>query len=314
VLYWNWRHDWVSFRHTAGIGASDSLSVSRSSGQLGEYIGGQAGVVSPILFGFFIWVWIACLRKFRQDKDAAYVALCFGVLFLFYACVSLGRRPEPNWPCAAYIAGAVGVGWWLVQRPRPAWSRGLLVAGIVLGCVFGIAIRSTGLLYHLESVPAGGQADRLHLLGMRIDPAKDPTNEMIGAPELGRALSEFVEPGKSGPFIFSNRYQLSAWAAFYTKGRPVTYCVDLGHRRYNQYDLWGGWEKLKGRDGVFVTGGDEARAHFLVELMTQLGGFKDGKCVKTVEVWRGKTLVRTYTISLLHGYTGYEWKSEEAKY
>ena len=30
--------------------------------------------------------------------------------------------------------------------------------------------------------------------------------------------------------------------------------ANLG-RRMNQYDVWGGWDTLKGRDGLFVTAG-----------------------------------------------------------
>ena len=56
----------------------------------------------------------------------------------------------------------------------------------------------------------------------------------------------------SGPlFIFSDSYQISSELAFYMKGNPVTYCVNLG-RRMNQYDLWPGFEKLIGHNAIFV--------------------------------------------------------------
>ncbi len=60
---------------------------------------------------------------------------------------------------------------------------------------------------------------------------------------------------EKGPvFIFSDKYQVASELAFYVKGQPVTYCVNLG-RRMNQYDLWPGLENLIGQNAIFVRTG-----------------------------------------------------------
>jgi hypothetical protein len=56
------------------------------------------------------------------------------------------------------------------------------------------------------------------------------------------------------PFLVSDRYQIASELAFYVEGHPRVYNANLG-RRMNQYDLWGGWEALRGGDGLFVTYG-----------------------------------------------------------
>jgi len=56
------------------------------------------------------------------------------------------------------------------------------------------------------------------------------------------------------PFLLSDRYQIASELAFYAEGQPQVFNANLG-RRMNQYDVWGGWDTLKGRDGLFVTAG-----------------------------------------------------------
>lgn len=308
VVYWNAIHDWVSIRHTAHIGSGGANTIGRALTHFGEFAGGQMGLVSPVLFVLYLWAVMVLARRFRRNRDAAFLFLNFGVLFGFYALVSFFRKPLPNWPVAAYLAAAPAFAWVWTERGRRPWARKVLTAGIVMGCVLGVAVRSTDLVYAVAAAftNAGDRPDRIHLAGLSIDPDKDPTNHMRGGRELGAALSRRLEAyGSEKPFIFSNRYQLTAWTAFYTKGHPQTYCIDPDNkRRFNQYDLWGGWDELIGRDALFVTGGGDLKAAYFIHQMVQAGAFESGECVETVEVWRGKTLVRTFTISEMRGYTG----------
>ncbi|MDX9974884.1 MAG: glycosyltransferase family 39 protein [FCB group bacterium] len=308
VLYWNWTHDWISFRHTAHIGAEGS---SKPLKHFAEFWGGQAGLVSPLLLGLMLWAAFRGARLFTRNRDAAYLFLCFAVLFTFYALVSFFRTPEPNWPVCAYLAGAAGLGWWWSLAPRTRRTRGLLACGLVLGVALGIVARSTDLLY-AAAEPSTGD---VHALGLSFDPDRDPTNELRGGPELGAALSKYISPHEgAGPFPFSDRYQLTALSAFYTNGRPRAYCMNPGDRRLNQYDLWGGWDTLVGRDGIFVTGGDGLKAQILIVSMLQRGAFQRGEVLETVPVYRGKALIKTYTICRMYGYTGYNWAPRELKY
>jgi hypothetical protein len=61
----------------------------------------------------------------------------------------------------------------------------------------------------------------------------------------------------------------------------------------NQYDIWGGWDELVGRDGVFVMSGDSDPPE---DLRT---AFRTVERVRTVAVSRhGRPL---HTFSIFHG-------------
>ncbi len=81
-------------------------------------------------------------------------------------------------------------------------------------------------------------------LGRLLPPEKDPAKVGVGWKRLGDVVSEMRHKEK----IISPHYQISAELAFYVKGNPRTYCINLG-RRMNQYDLW---EKDYQGDAIFV--------------------------------------------------------------
>ena len=315
VIYWNWKNGWVSVVHTVSIGAESKKSAARALKQFVEFFGAQAGIVSPILFAAFAWAMTRCAKLFRTNRDAAYLLLCAMAVFVFYAAVALTRPPQANWPAPAYIAMAMAFGWLWSEQARSTALRRTVAAGLILGCVLGLAPRLSGLMYAAGA--EGPRPDRLYLLGAAINPDRDPTNKLRGPRELGAALSKYVAGNDFGPFIFSHAYQLTAESAFYTKGRPRTYCINTG-RRYNQYDLWGGFDKLIGRDALFITGGGEGdaetRAQDFINGLVGAGVFERGEFLETVPVWRGKTLIKSYTISRMVGFKGITMKVGKDKY
>lgn len=318
VVYWNWQHDWISVVHTASIGVKDiPPSLLDRLGFLLEGLGGQAAVVSPILLGFFLWALCWGVKRWRTHPDAAYLVLCFGVLMAFFVTMALTRHPHANWPVCAYLALPPLLAWRWSETPPGPRARRWLTAAVVLGCAMGLAPRGTDAMYLAARAFTGpdDRPDRIHLFGMAIDPDRDPTNRLRGPRELGAALSKHVagDP-REGPFLFSDRYQVAACMAFYTDGQPRVYNLQTGMRRYNQYDLWGGWAELAGRDGLFATGGDAERAQQFIDGMVEEGLFASGEHIETVEVWRGPVRIKIYTISLMRECTGKEIVPDEAHY
>jgi hypothetical protein len=131
--------------------------------------------------------------------------------------------------------------------------------------------------------------------GLRIPTRLDLVSKRLrGWPELGQAVSE-VKRGAARPlFLVSDRYQL----AFYVEGQPRVYNANLG-RRMNQYDLWGGWDALRGRDGLFVMyGAGEPPG----ELRT---AFQEVERVRVVPItYRGNHL-RDFSIFLGRNFLGF---------
>ena len=247
VIVWNARHGWLSVRHVliqAGAGGkSGSLWAAP------EFLASQAAVVSPFLFLLMIlgvaWAWREGIRQEREDL--LLLACLSGPIFLFFLGWSFLTKVQANWGAHAYFTAAVAVAGW--SGTWPAWGEhrkktrrlnGLLRASIITPAVF----LSVFIV-----------ADLSGPFGLRVPAALDLVSKRLrGWPELGQAVGDAMCHSGFPLFLVSDRYQIASELAFYVEGNPRVYNANLG-RRMNQYDLWGGWEALKGRDGLFITYG-----------------------------------------------------------
>ncbi len=250
VIVWNARHGWLSGRHVltqaAGRGARGVL-VSLLGGP--EFLATQLGLVTPLLFALLvlglIWAWREGIRRDRDDIQLL-VFLSAPVL-LFFQVWSFVVKVQANWAAHAYFTAAIAAaGWcasWPEHGPRHRETRRLkqfLLASIILPALL---------------VPVAVFPDMLAILGARLPAAVDLVSKRLrGWPQLGQAVGQALRTAPDGTFLVSDRYQISSELAFYVPGHPRVYNANLG-RRMNQYDLWGGWEALRGRDGLFVTYG-----------------------------------------------------------
>lgn len=250
VVVWNIRHSWLSGRHVlvqAGSGSGWTIGSSLLGGP--EFLGTQLGVVSPFLFVLMLlavtWAWQEGLR---QSRDDLLLLACFSApVFLFFQAWSFATKVQANWAAHAYVTAAVAAAGWSETWPRWGEHRqttrrlnGLLRASIILPALL---------------LPVALFPDVLGLFGARVPAAVDLVSKRLrGWPELGRAVREQMRSVPRPPFLVSDRYQIASELAFYVEGHPQVFNANLG-RRMNQYDLWGGWDELRGRDGLFVTYG-----------------------------------------------------------
>jgi len=106
-------------------------------------------------------------------------------------------------------------------------------------------------------------------------------------------------------FIFSDKYQVSSELAFYVKGHPVTYCINLG-RRMNQYDLWPGFHNLRNYDAIFVRIGDK-------RLPEEVSASFDKVEKKVYTAYTKKHAeIRDYSIFMCYGFKGLKEVRPEA--
>ena len=250
VIVWNARHGWLSARHVltqAGGGGTRSLGASLLGGP--EFLAAQLGVVSPFLFLLMvlavIWAW---KEGIRQGRDDLLLLACLSApVYLFFQVWSFATKVQANWAAHAYFTAAVAAAGW--SETWPVWGRrrhatrrlnGLLLASIILPAAL---------------LPVAFFPEILGLFGTRVPAAVDLVSQRLrGWPELGRAVGEVMRSRPDPPFLLSDRYQIASELAFYAEGQPQVFNANLG-RRMNQYDVWGGWDTLKGRDGLFVTAG-----------------------------------------------------------
>ncbi|MEN3028509.1 MAG: glycosyltransferase family 39 protein [Aquificaceae bacterium] len=208
VLYWNYRQDFVSFKHVSTL-ASKSAEVLNLQSFL-EFLGGQLLLLSVFPFLLLPFAWF---KGLREAKTGFFVLFSLPV-FLFFALLSLFKKVEANWPGFGYFTAL------LLLSLQLSRSR-LLLPTYLLALFLSLLLHFTPLL------------DLLGLGGL-IPPRRDPTKIGIGWSQLGLVVSQMR---KGEEKIVTPHYQISAELAFYVKGNPRTYCINLG-RRMNQYDLW----------------------------------------------------------------------------
>jgi 4-amino-4-deoxy-L-arabinose transferase-like glycosyltransferase len=235
VILWNWQHDWISFafqlRHgfeTSGRGAF---------GKLMEYLGGQAGIVTPLLFLIFLYYSITAYGLYRRRQAPEYLYLLFlsWPVILFFAYSSArGGVSQPNWPAPAYIAGLILLG--LIfsrfyRRKRPH--------RIILYCAVGLALAANVALH-------------AHLFRpyLPISPKVDTTQQFYGWRELGREINRRIteNPHPAGWFLVADRYSTTAGALFYT-GKPYV-AVDFSDPK--RYTFLRNLKELKGKNAMIL--------------------------------------------------------------
>ena len=282
IVVWNWGHDWVSFRHVVGQATGGGASWWQSAG---ETIGVQAGVVSPLLFvASLAGIGHAAARGLgRRDAGPLVLFWTSGPVLAFFLLWSLGGKIQGNWPAPAYFTAAIAAAAWALARPEDRQRRAgrrrkallaLWAASIILGVAVQAAalapwpVRALGhLLTRLAGPPqgtAGAAGALLRRAGRLLAEGADPCKRLCGWQALAarvnatRSTLPGAPPGAARPgdppFIASDRYQLASLLAFYVPGHPHTYAVNLGGR-LTQYDIWGGLDGERGRNGIFVTYG-----------------------------------------------------------
>lgn len=234
VVFWNNAKGWITLKHTAGQAhLADGLMISARS--FFEFVGSQFAVITPVLIILlFISLW-----RLRKDKEGAFLFWFSAPVIVFFILKSLQGKVQANWPLAGYATGFIAFSAYYLRDTGFKND----ISGRALKILVSASILLTLAVNLLPYSP----------LINKLPQEKDPTTRLAGWKELGGEISRvYNEMSSLGDvFIFSDSYQVSSELAFYVKGNPVTYCVNLG-RRMNQYDLWPGFEGLTGYNAVFV--------------------------------------------------------------
>lgn len=105
VVLWNQTHDWASFRFQVRHGLGRDTQVVR---HVLEYIGGQAALPTPLIFGLMVAAAAQLWRARRGTSLGARVILWAGCTPLVFFLISATRhRVEMNWPAAGYAGLAI---------------------------------------------------------------------------------------------------------------------------------------------------------------------------------------------------------------
>ncbi|MBR0646869.1 glycosyltransferase family 39 protein [Plastoroseomonas hellenica] len=137
VVAWNAAHGWASFAKQGGRAGTESAGAGLRF--IGELIGGQLALATPILFVLFA---VGVALAVRRWRDGA--ALLLAVLVVPGAAIFLwqatGSRVQGNWPAILYPAAAIAAAALLA----PSWWRWRR-AGVALGLVLGVVVQLQAL-------------------------------------------------------------------------------------------------------------------------------------------------------------------------
>ena len=227
VIWWNWHHQWASFlfqlRHGSMAdeqmprGVSSPGVVPKAFADLFQYIGGQAILWTPVLFGIAILVLAEFWRRYRRIGQVDRVLLWTGTLpLLFFAAMYVkSHKGEINWPGFAYFPISILIGRWLSEnwsKLREGWVRG--------GCQ--VALGFTVTLY-LTGLPPVTRA--ILRLPLRMP---HTLKDLVDHDKEGREL--FRQSTQADAPVICNHYQDAGEAALYMPGQPDVWCIGIGAR------------------------------------------------------------------------------------
>ena len=129
VLGWNATHGWAGFVRQGG--RVEDWRPSRAIGFLGELIGGQIGLATPLVWGLCMAGLVVAVRHAWRSRDPAWSLLAALSLppVLVFVQHAFGDRVQGNWPAIIYPALAVAAGG---QRLRGRWWIGASALGFAI--------------------------------------------------------------------------------------------------------------------------------------------------------------------------------------
>jgi 4-amino-4-deoxy-L-arabinose transferase-like glycosyltransferase len=223
VILWNAGHGWASFAKQGGrTGAWDP---ARAAGYLGELIGGQAGLATPLIFAMCVAGIAVALRRARQPAWGLLAALTFipALVFIQHA---LGDRVQANWPAIIYPAASIaaaGLGGFWVRIRGPAVALGFVLTALVW----------------LQGAAAP----------LPLPRAVDPTLMRLGGWTGWAATIRERADAAGAAFVATDNYGLGGELALLLP-RPIA--VVGVEQRWSYFDLPPGAPAMAGKTGILV--------------------------------------------------------------
>jgi 4-amino-4-deoxy-L-arabinose transferase-like glycosyltransferase len=188
VVWWNAEHGWVGFLRQGGRVAD--WRPARAVGFLGELVGGQIGLATPVVFVLCVAGIVAAVRQAWRTRDPAPALLAAltvpaALVFLQHA---LGDRVQGNWPAILYptacvaAAGLCGPAWQRLHRPA-------IVVGLAL----------TGVVYLQAATGV-----------LPVPPAIDPIARQVKGWDELAARVEAARQAAGAGFVVADQYALAA--------------------------------------------------------------------------------------------------------
>jgi undecaprenyl-diphosphatase len=213
-IFWNARHDWVSYVFQLGHGFASDKTWPHIN-MFFDYLGGQIGLFSPFLFVVLVMAVVYFLRHFRKEAKLLYLFSFLIVPLLFFAWSSLSAHVEANWPAAAYLSGLVLLMWYWERIENKSRVRKYIAFSI------GFTIIISLLVFVHAAFP-------FLPIPVRQDRSYDPRGWKDFALCVHDIRQE-SDPQNKMP-LCANNYQQTALLAFHSPDQPRTWALNFSSR------------------------------------------------------------------------------------
>ncbi len=221
IVIWNAANDWVTFKHVftlGGGGATEKVYTLKEQLQAaGEYIGGQAAIISP----FLLLILPFARKNGLSRKKRIFLLVLPLVSFFLFLALSLYKQKAANvnWPMSGYVTLPI---FFAAALHRFDWRKWFLP----------LAVFQLALLLML------GYFKNFDLLPFKLK--KDPRMDYVGWRQLAREAEKTAQEidGEKTIFLSAN-YQVASAVTFYMQeeSRREVFSIS-GGGRMNQLLLW----------------------------------------------------------------------------
>ena len=284
VIWWNATHQWQSFAFQLAHGTRDTGDHVLMN--LGEYVGGQAAVWTPILFVLSMIVLVRCWRRLRQLPDDQRLLLgCSTLILVFFGLTSLRHPAEANWPVFAYLPLTILLAIWGASRTdlrKMRWLR----AGVAVAAVCTIVLHVPEvILLSGKGVARIADVSGWQALARKADAfSVARIDDLFGWQELAKK----VDAVRGDSVVVCNRYGDAAELSFYMAGRPTAWCVNYDNGRPSAFESFEGYPDLTKVPSVLAVSKGAG----------QMDAYFPNRTTETAEVkWGSRILRKRYLIS-----------------
>ena len=228
VLFWNWQHDWVTWRHTAGLGLEKAVSTPAGWRTFSKYLIVQGLSANPVLYLYYIWLVWALFKRSKYNEDAALLLACALPLYLIYAAAAFTREVSGHWPQAAYPACIAGLAW--------LWSESKLSSPRFAPLWIAIAVAPFIVLYAAVTAPPHQFRPRTARPFQCPFPARDSSKYLC--------LFRYPLPVRAGGLLSSRTAAYALHASRLPEIFPIRSVGGLGCHKGTRCHIRNGFQRL----------------------------------------------------------------------
>ena len=207
VIYWNYTHEWISFKYQFAHGVSESKHLDLMV--IGNFWGAQFGGANPFIFMGLVYYIIRYWNNNFSSSKLAFFLCPFLFVLGFFAYNGLFKMQEGNWPAPAYISAIIFTAYYL-DKYSNKWIYRCALGSILI--IYPFIKMPTVLLPDLlvAKIPAINAFFGNHEILQQIKPLVTPSTDVIAC-DYSTASRAWYYLGQRtyivGNFKFANNYK-----------------------------------------------------------------------------------------------------------